>query len=107
MYGYGYGRGKGWGRGMAGGGGWRGPGAATSPAVQPPAGYRHVGACRCGLGPNAHYQDPAGRVVPAAVAFSGPGASEPQESELERLRAETSDIERRLHELEDRLRGTA
>lgn len=105
---YGYGRGNGWGSGMAGGAGWRGFGPGASPAVQPPAGYRYVGSCRCGFGPNAHYQDSAGRIVSASTAFSGPGVAQPQASgEIEKLKAEKADIERRLRDLEEQLKGTA
>jgi len=109
MYGmYGYGRGGGGGRGMGGGAGRREFAPAVSPDVQPPAGYRYVGSCRCGFGPNAYYQDSGGRIVPAAAVFSSQGVAQPQaNSEIETLKAEKADIERRLRDLEERLKGTA
>jgi len=73
-----------------------------------PAGYRYVGSCRCGFGPNAYYQDAAGRIVPASGLFSGGTWTPPAQvpSEIEQLRAERADLERRLRDLEERLKGT-
>lgn len=47
-----------------------------------------------------------GRVVPAAAVFSGGAALPPDQtsSEIERLRAEKTDLERRLRDLEERLK---
>lgn len=103
---YGFGRGGGWGRGA----GWTGAAypQRACPAATAPAGYRYVGSCRCGFGPNAYYQDLAGRVVPAAGLFSGTAWTPPAQapSEIEQLGAEKADLERRLRDLEERLKGT-
>ena len=104
---YGFGRGGGWGRGT----GWAGAGYLQRawPAATTPAGYRYVGSCRCGFGPNAYYQDSAGRIVPAAALFSPAGWTPPAQpaSEVVQLKAEKADLERRLHDLEERLKGAA
>lgn len=96
-----YGFGRGWG---GRGGYWWRPRLATAPA-----GYTYVGPCRCGFGPHAYYQDASGRVVPAGAAFGGamwtPSASAPTPTELEQLRADKAELERRLTELEQRLGG--
>ena len=93
--------GRGW--GGRGSGYWWGPRLA-------PAGYTYVGPCRCGLGPHAYYQDASGRVVPAGAVFRGatwvPPAPTPTSAELEQLRAEKAELERRLSELERKLGGT-
>jgi len=98
---FGFGRG----RGGRGGGYWWGARPATAPA-----GYTYVGPCRCGLGPHAYYQDASGRIVPASAAFRGatwaPPAPTPTATELEQLRAEKAELERRLNELERKLGGT-
>ena len=94
MRGYGYGRGS---RGA-----WWG-GAAVSPA----AGYTYLGPCRCGTGPHAYYQDANGQVLTAAQVFrpAQPAAARVTQTELERLRAEKADLERRLAALEERLKA--
>lgn len=103
---YGFARGGGRGRGVG------AYGAAyprqTWPAATTPTGYRYVGSCRCGFGPNAYYQDATGRVVPAASLFSGAAWAPPAQpiTEVEQLRAEKADLERRLSDLEERLKGT-
>jgi hypothetical protein len=100
----GMGAGSGWGGGGTGARtGWggrgmgRGQGAMQAPT---PAGYGYVGSCRCGFGPNAYYQDAQGQVVPGRALFSG----QVQVPEIERLRAEKAELERRLGDLEARLR---
>ena len=77
-------------------------------AATAPLGYRYVGSCRCGFGPNAYYQDSEGRVVPGAGLFTGAVWTAPTRvpSEMEQLRAEKADLERRLRDLEERLKGT-
>jgi hypothetical protein len=81
-----------------------------------PAGYRYVGHCRCGHGPNAHYQTPDGSIIPAHQMFTGriPQTSYPRVSvgssdrekmlkeRLERLQEEISDVTNQLEELEER-----
>ena len=95
MYGRGRGRG-GYGLGIQ---------AAT------PAGYTYVGPCRCGFGPHAYYLNAQGQVVPATTAWAWPvqaaqpGEPAPRPSEIEQLRAEKAELERRLSELEERLQG--
>jgi len=90
---YGYGRGRG-GRGFVG------------PVATPP-GYRYVGTCRCGFGPHAYYQNAQGQIVGPAAAWSIPSqpASALGNAEIEQLKAEKAELERRLRELEERLQG--
>lgn len=74
----------------------------------PPGGYTYVGPCRCGFGPHAYYQTAQGQIVPAAALFAppvAPPAPAPGAAELEQLRAEKADLERRLRELDERLRS--
>jgi hypothetical protein len=96
----GFGRGGGWARGTV-GYGWRRQQLAGAPA-----GYRYVGACRCGFGPNAYYQDQSGRVVPAASLFSSASGAPAPSEDVEQLKAEKAELERRLRALEERLRGS-
>jgi hypothetical protein len=99
MFGYGrrwFGFGRGWWS-------WPASGLAT-------AGYRYIGPCRCGWGPNAFYQDASGRIVHARDVYrwGGPVVSTPLREELkeefEFLKARKEDLERRLAELEKRLK---
>ncbi len=95
------------------------PSYRTAPRTQmapTPAGYRYVGYCRCGYGPNAYYQTPNGNVVPAYQLFSGTMqqpqnvysntkvSSEDQEKilkeRLERLQEEIADVTNQLEEIE-------
>lgn len=97
----GFGRGGGRARGGA-GYGWR----LRRPLAAAPGGYRYIGSCRCGLGPNAYYQDQAGRVLSASSLFStASGAPTASAEDVEQLKAEKAELERRLRVLEDRLRG--
>jgi hypothetical protein len=103
--GLGRGGGMGAGRGMGAGGGWGGGGMGRGQGalpVQSPSGYSYVGGCRCGFGPNAYYQDTQGQIVPSRALFTGVAQTP---GELERLRAEKADLERRLGEMEERLRN--
>jgi len=109
MYGYGrgwygYGRGGagyGWGYGYGRGWGWVGPAVP-----QVPEGYRYVGACRCGWGPNAFYQDASRRIVHARDVYRWGGAAAPTptqddlKAELEALKEEKQELEKRIAELE-------
>jgi hypothetical protein len=89
-----------------------------SPPLTPiPAGYRYVGRCRCGYGPNAYYQAPDGSVVPAYQIFGG-GIAPPQrvsptipnsaivdqektlKQRLESLQEEIAEVTNQLEELE-------
>jgi len=103
--GYGHGPGYGHGQGFGHDPRWSGPAAA-----QVPEGYRYVGPCRCGWGPNAFYQDASGRMVHAwdvyrwgRTAGSAP-TREVLKQEFEFLKAQKEDLERRLAELEKRLK---
>ncbi|MGB9893192.1 MAG: hypothetical protein ACPLRA_02175 [Candidatus Saccharicenans sp.] len=103
-YGYG-GYGRGFGPGFGRGSGWFGPAAA-----QVPEGYRYIGPCRCGWGPNAFYQDPNGRVFQAWEVYrrSWAGAFKPTQEELkaeiEALKAEKEELEKRIDELEKQIK---
>jgi len=82
-----------------------------------PAGYRYVGYCRCGYGPNAYYQTPDGRTIPAYQLFAETSNIQPQTSypnapaspqdrekilkeRLERLQEEIAEVTNQLEELE-------
>jgi hypothetical protein len=92
MYGDGRGRGSGW---------WE------RPVIDAPTGYRYVGPCRCGLGPNAYYQDERGRLYRARHLhrFGVPAVRETAvtQAELDDLRQEKADLEKRIREIEERL----
>ncbi len=99
--------GFGWsGRGGRGGVG-RGTGLGRSAVqAQPLQGYSYVGGCRCGFGPNAYYQDASGQLLPAAALYAS-GAQQQPADDIERLKAEKADLERRLQALEARLQGNS
>ncbi len=99
MFGYGWGRGygRGWGRGF--GRGWRFGGWSAAPSVE---GYTYIGPCRCGWGPHAFYRDPEGRIVHASQVF-GTAAHPSQRAELEALKREKEELERRIREIESLL----
>jgi len=110
MFGYGrgyrsHGYGPGYGQGFR--RDWRWSGLA---GTQVPEGYRYVGPCRCGWGPNAFYQDASGRIVPTwdVYRWRGAAGSAPArkvlKEEFEALKAQKEDLERRLAELEKRLK---
>ncbi len=82
-----------------------------------PTGYRYIGRCRCGYGPNAYYQAPDGSVVPAYQIFGG--ATLPQsipstvlnssidqektlKQRLESLQEEIAEVTNQLEELESK-----
>ena len=92
MYGYGRGRGSGW---------WE------QPVIDAPTGYRYVGPCRCGFGPNAYYQDERDRLYHARhfhrFGFSAPVETVVTQAELDDLKREKADLEKRIRELEKRL----
>lgn len=75
----------------------------ASPSVQSPPtpqGYRYVGPCRCGFGPNAFYQDTQGRIVHASQVFWNPppppydeeSGEETIEEKIERLREQIEEL---------------
>lgn len=94
---------------------------SNTPTAPAPAGYRYVGYCRCGYGPNAYYQTPDGRVIPAYQLYTG-GVPQPQYSypsfpvssldkekvlkeRLERLQEEIADVTNQLEDLEGKKEG--
>ena len=91
-------------------GGWRRFRGNEQKRLPPatPAGCIYVGPCRCGFGPHAYYQDTSGKVVPARTVFGGPMEAQPSGSlatELEKLKMGKAALERRLADLEERLKG--
>lgn len=110
MFGYGrgyrsYRYGPGYGQGFRRNWDWPAPVAA-----QVPEGFRYIGPCRCGWGPNAFRRDAGGRIVQAQDVYlwSGTACSAPTREELkeefEALKAQKEDLERKLDELEKRLK---
>ncbi len=103
-YGYGCGWGRGSGRGM--GRGWWAP-----YGYRTPQGYTYVGPCRCGFGPRAFYTDDQGRLLHASQVWGWGGWTPwtpgyaPSQSEAKTLKAEKADLENRLKEIEERLKG--
>ncbi|MBS7251145.1 MAG: hypothetical protein KIH08_11250 [Candidatus Freyarchaeota archaeon] len=87
----------------------------STPPTSTATGYRYIGRCRCGYGPNAYYQAPDGSVVPAYQIFGGaaspqrvpstaPNSSIDQEKtlkqRLETLQEEIAEVTNQLEELE-------
>ncbi len=94
---YGYGRGwSGYGRGLK----------RSMPNISQPVGYRYVGGCRCRWGPNAFYEDAAGRIVHASELYHWGKQISPlfpsgdARAELDALLEERKDLEKRIAELE-------
>lgn len=90
----------GWGRGF-----WpRGRRFAIS------SGYSYMGPCRCGMGPHAYFQDPAGRVVhawhPRNWLWASPEklTAEELQDEIKCLKEEKTELEKHLKELEEELK---
>ncbi|BAT72101.1 conserved hypothetical protein [Thermosulfidibacter takaii ABI70S6] len=92
-------RGRGWGHGGRGCGGWRWYGFDGAPATSV-KGYTYVGPCRCGFGPHAYYMDTEGKLVHASQIFSGAAPY----NEMESLKKEKEELERRLKDIESRIR---
>ena len=80
------------------------------PRVAVPSGYRYIGPCRCGFGPDAYYQDPSGRIVHASQVFrfEFPPQPTPTEedlkAEVEWLKGEKTDLEKRIKDIEEQLK---
>ncbi|MGQ9801699.1 MAG: hypothetical protein ACUVRL_08560 [Candidatus Saccharicenans sp.] len=114
-YGSGYGfrhfhsHGYGYGRGFGGYDPTRDYGWCHEPAdVELPEDYEYLGPCRCGFGPDAYYRDKkTGRIfrgVPYHF-WKGPETSEESlKDELEFLRREKEELEKRISEIEEKLR---
>ena len=90
------------GNGRGRGGGWWG-----QPVTDAPTGYRYVGPCRCGFGPNAYYRDERGRLYHARHLHRF-GVSALRETavtpdEINALKREKADLEKRIREFEEHL----
>ena len=76
--------------------------------VSAPEGYTYMGPCRCGFGPDAFYQDKSGRIVHASQVFRWgipPTLTrEGLEEDVNRLKDEKSELEKRIKELEKHLK---
>jgi len=74
------------------------------PRTAAPEGYTYVGPCRCGTGPHAFYQDQKGRIVPGhdlcCWGFPPEPTKEDLKTELEALKQEEQELEKRIVELE-------
>jgi hypothetical protein len=94
------GRGRGWHRGYR---SW------SQAPVGVLEGYTYIGPCRCGFGPDAYYQDKSGRVVHATQIFRKGIAptliKDDFEAELSQLRAEKTELEKRIKELEEHFKA--
>jgi hypothetical protein len=77
--------------------------------VSAPEGYTYLGPCRCGFGPDAFYRDKSGRIVHASQLLHGSVpqmvSTEDPEVEISQLRVEKAELERRIKELEEHLKG--
>lgn len=70
-----------------------------------PDGYRYVGYCRCGFGPNAFYQDASGNIVHASQLFAlgrYSWAIAPVFSEKEMLESQAKMLEQQLEQIKKR-----
>lgn len=107
--GYGLGHFRGYGRGSGGYDPTRRYGWFFEPAgVKVPEDYEYLGPCRCGFGPDAYYRDrKTGRIF---RGFPYPFWKRPEPSEeglkdeLEYLRREKEELEKRISEIEEKLR---
>ncbi|UCD20473.1 MAG: hypothetical protein JSU64_06310 [candidate division WOR-3 bacterium] len=71
-----------------------------------PRGYVYVGPCHCGRGPNAYYQDRFGHFVHARHIprwTSDFGLKRDSRAELDALRKEKENLERRIQELQNKM----
>ena len=76
--------------------------------IAAPSGYTYIGPCRCGTGPHAFYHDKSGRIVHASQLYLGEVPLPPENdeliSELETLKEEKAQLEKRIEELEKKLK---
>ena len=83
---------------------------ASWPTAGKSQGYRYVGPCRCGWGPNAYYQDPSGGIVRASQVHQwgfeppAPNAHDDIADEIKWLNDEKMELENRIKELEEKLK---
>jgi len=87
-------------------------------AFRSPEGFKYLGPCRCGFGPHAYWQDErTGRIYcgfPGYGTAVSPGyswsaeslTSEEIKSEIEWLKQEKEALEKRIRDLEERLKQT-
>ena len=72
-------------------------------------GHTYIGPCRCGFGPDAFYRDKSSRIVHASqLLHRGVPqmvSTEDPEAEISQLRVEKAELERRIKELEEHLKG--
>lgn len=77
------------------------------PKITQPKGYRYIGPCRCGTGPHAFYQDESGRVIHAWDLYRWgvppTPTKEDVKDELEALKQEKLELEKRIEELEKQM----
>ncbi len=78
-------------------------------SVSVPEGYIYIEPCWCGLGPDAFYRGKNGRVVHATQLLERgvpqTVSTEDLEAEISQLRVEKVELERRIKELEEHLKG--
>jgi len=66
-----------------------------------PKGYTYIGHCRCGIGPNAYYQDTHGRIHHYnEIIHQG---EDDFLNEIETLKKENEELKKRIEELEKNL----
>jgi hypothetical protein len=77
--------------------------------VSPPEGCTYIGPCRYGFGPEAFCQDKSGRIVHASQVFRTGISPIPTkrdfEGEVGRLKEEKVELEERMRELVEHLKG--
>jgi hypothetical protein len=73
-----------------------------------PEGYTYIGPCRCGFGPDAFYRDKSGGVIHASQVYHRGIPATPTkddfEAEVDQLRAEKAELEKRIKEIEEHLK---
>jgi hypothetical protein len=73
-----------------------------------PEGYTYIGPCRCGFGPDAFYRDKSGRIIHASQVyhrgFPTTPTKEEFEAEVDQLRGEKAELEKRIKEIEEHLK---
>jgi hypothetical protein len=68
----------------------------------------YIGPCRCGFGPDAFYRDKSGRIIHASQVyhrgFPTTPTKEEFEAEVDQLRGEKAELEKRIKEIEEHLK---
>jgi hypothetical protein len=92
--------------GRAGSRGWNqwGSGRQGRAFAQPAAagGYTYAGPCRCGFGPHAFYRNSSGGLVHSRRIWNNPACV--AKNPVEQLKAEKEELERRLAELNEKIK---